>query len=154
MKAMIEPPSSAQSVPPPNTIDEHLVRLISGIVGLIAIVTLLTPYRWLLGLLAADFLILAFLPVRFSPLASVSSALLKILRMTPKPVYFPPKQFAAQVGAVVAGLACGLWLLGLQLASTVATLFLVVGAAFDSLVNYCLACWVYSLLQLLRPEGK
>lgn len=151
---MTVPDSPQPIVGVPNTIDEHLVRLISAAAGLIVIVTLLTPQRWLLGLLAADFFILGFASLRFSPLAISSSAILRALNLRPKGVYFPPKQFAARVGFVVSGLAFGLWLIGLPLASTVLTVFLAVGAAMDSIANYCLACWLYSMLQQLRPGGK
>lgn len=151
---MIQAILSKQAVITPNTIDEHLVRLISAVVGVIAVVTLLSPYRWLLGLVAVDFLVLGFLPLRFSPLAIASSAALRTLHITPKPVYFPPKQFAARVGFVASGLAFGLWLLGQQVAFTVVTLFLVVGAGMDSIANYCLACWLYTLLHRLRDGGR
>ena len=149
---MIRTFSSGQAVLVPHTIDEHLVRLISAVVGVMAIITLVTPYRWLLGFVAIDFFVLGFLSLRFSPLAIISSAALKGLRMHPTPVYFPPKQFAARVGFVVSGLAFGLWLLGLPLASTLFVLFLVAGADTDSIAKYCLACWLYSALQLLRTN--
>ena len=65
---MIQAFSSRQAVLTPHTIDEHLVRLISAVVGVMAIITLVTPYRWLLGLVAIDFFVLGFLSLRFSPL--------------------------------------------------------------------------------------
>lgn len=151
---MTESRSVQQAAPATSTIDEHLVRVISAIAGLIAVATLLTPQHWLLGVLALDFCILGFGSPRFSPLAIVSAVILRMSGLHPKPVYFPPKQFAARVGFVVSALAFGLWLLGLPLASTVFVVFLVVGAAMDSIANYCLACWLYSMLQLLRRGGK
>ena len=130
----------------PNTTDEHRIRMVSGLVGVLSVVSLLTPYHWIMAYAAIDFFVLGWVLVGGSPLALLSRGILSALRIAPKPTYLPAKRFAARFGFCVTATITALWVLGMALPAEVITVVLIVGSALDAFANRCPACWVYSLL--------
>ena len=146
------PESEVGSPMAPNTTDEHRIRMVSGLVGALAVVSLVTPYHWIMALVALDFLVLGWVVVGGSPLAWLSRGILRALRVPPKPTYLPAKRFAARFGFCVTAIISALWALGLALPAEIVTVVLVIGSSLDAFANRCPACWVYSLLPH-RSEG-
>ena len=126
------------------TTNESKVRLIAL---LVFISSLLYLYRYLLFipiLLVVDFFLRSFDFGKYSPYAIISDKLIKAFKLPVKPVYLPPKRFAARIG-----LLFSITMLTLQLSgiSTVAvTGVLVFFAALESFLSICAGCYVYTFL--------
>ena len=124
-----------------STSTEAKIRLTAFFV-LIAILTyLFTRNSWLILFLLGDFALRATPELAYlSPLANLSGLITK--RITSKPVYMPPKRFAARIGL--------LFIISIIIVhnSDIATITLgsivALFAALESLAGFCAACWVYS----------
>ncbi len=133
---------------PANTVDENAARICAGVVVLLAAISLWPPANALMVVVAADFIIRGFGNRRYSPLRWVAKTLAGALRLETKPIYAPPKLFAAQVGAVlstvVAGLhAAGLLVGGAHVAAYAVTGLLLAAASLEAARGFCVACWLH-----------
>ena len=128
---------------PANTVDEHVARFVAGYTVLLASASLYGSLAWLIAVLAVDFLIRALAGTNFSPLAVAGRAVVRLARLTPKPVYAPPKSLAAQIGATLTVLATVLHASGLHAAAVVVTILLVAAASLEAFAGVCVACWVH-----------
>jgi hypothetical protein len=128
--------------------NESKVRLVAGFVLLLSIIFILTGKIWIPMFLMVDFGLRAFGLGRYSPISFISGLLVRALNLPVKPVYLPPKQFAARIGFVFS-----LTILLLSLAS-VDTFFVVsilaVFAALESFAGFCAGCYVYHFLHRFR----
>ena len=137
---------------PANTVDERATRIVASIVVILAIVSFWEPAMFLIAFLALDFTIRGFINRRYSPLRWVAKSITGVLGWEPKPVYAPPKRFAAQIGATLTILATVLHVAGLHTAALVVTAMLVVAASLEAGLGFCLACWLYPLVFRLRGD--
>jgi hypothetical protein len=137
---------------PANTVDGHAARTVAGIVVILAVLSLWSPAAGVIALLTVDFTIRGFVNRRYSPLRWVAKRLVGLTRLEIKPVYAPPKRFAAQIGAVLTITATLLHLAGLHAAAIVVTALLIVAASLESAAGFCLACWIYPLVFRPRPQ--
>ena len=127
----------------PNTVDEHVARLCAGIVVATAAASLFAPLWWIIAVLAVDFVIRGTVGPRYSPLAAASRATVRAAGIPQKPVYAPPKRFAAQVGAAFTIVATVLHLIGAHLGAVVVTGALIGAASLEAFGGICVACWLY-----------
>ena len=74
------------------------------------------------------------------------------LNWEPKPVYAPPKRFAAQIGATLTIAAVLLHVAGAHVAALLVTGMLIVAASLEAGFGVCLACWVYPYVFRLRGQ--
>ena len=126
-----------------NHVDENVVRLVATQVFLITLITLLTGWAWLALFLAIDFGLRAFTRVP-SPLAALARGIAKALKLTPKPIFAPPKRFAAILGLFFSvGIAIFLFLNYLNAAYAVGAI-LIFCAVLEAAFNICLGCYVYN----------
>ncbi len=126
-----------------NYVNEKVVRLIAAQVILLTLVTLLAGWTWLALFLAADFALRAFTRVP-SPLAFIARGLAKAFGLAPKPIFAPPKRFAAGLGFVFS-LAIAVFLyLHYPVAAYVTGGILIVCATLEAVFNICLGCYVYN----------
>ncbi len=126
-----------------NHVDENVVRLVATQVFLITLITLLTGWAWLAFFLAVDFGLRAFTRVP-SPLATLARGVAKALKLTPKPIFAPPKRFAAILGLFFSvGIAFFLFFSYPNVAYTVGAV-LVFCAILEAAFNICLGCYVYN----------
>lgn len=147
---MNQPSSRIQ--PPSNlTSSENKIRLTAFLVLVLVLAYLITGNPWLFILLIVDFSLRATSEMALlSPLAAISGLITRILSMPVKPVYMPPKRFAARIGM--------LFCLGLLFAhnSQLGTLLLgatiALFAALESLAGFCAGCWVYNAFMRLRSR--
>ena len=139
---------------PANTVDEHAARIVATIVVAAAVASLWPPLRFLVAALAIDFVIRGFVDRRYSPLRFLAKGITGVLGWEPKPVYAPPKRFAAQIGATFTVVATALHLAGLHIGADVATAFLVVAASLEAGFGFCLACWIYPLVFRGRSQAS
>src|SRR5215469_10505057 len=122
----------------PVTSSEARIRLTAFFVLLLSLTYLITANSWVILFLMFDFSLRATPELAFySPLATLSGLLAKALRLPAKPVYMPPKRFAARIGL--------LFIITIIIAhnSTLATLILgsviALFAALESLAGFCAA---------------
>jgi hypothetical protein len=138
---------------PVNTVDEHAARIVAAIVVALALISLWPPAWFLIALLAVDFIIRAWIDRKYSPLRLVAKSITSALGWEPKPVYAPPKRFAAQIGSVLTILATVLHVAGLHIAAVVVTALLIVAASLEAGLGFCLACWIYPFVFRFRSEA-
>lgn len=132
----------------PAQTNESKVRLIALFVLLLIIIYWLSGVAFLPAFLVIDFALRSFDLGKYSPLAFISDQLIKTFKLPVKPVYLPPKRFAARIGLLFSVIILVLNLLSLNtlIVSGVLALF----AALESLFNYCAGCSVYSFLMRFK----
>jgi len=89
----------------------------------------------------------------YSPFAFISEWFVKTCKLPIKPVYLPPKRFAARIGLLFSITIFILKLLAIDtiIVSAVLTFF----AALESFFSICAGCYVYSFLmqyKLIKPR--
>lgn len=126
-----------------NYVNEKVVRLVAVQVILLAVASLLTGWMWLALFLAIDFAWRAFTQMT-SPLAFIGKELAKLIGLTPKAIFAPPKRFAAGLGfAFSLGITLFLFL-HFPAGAYVAGAILIVCAVLESALGICLGCYVYN----------
>jgi hypothetical protein len=140
----------------PNIVDDVTVRLIAGVVLVLAVVALAAHQWWLYAVLAADFVLRAGWGPSASPVAILVNRWLRP-RVSAAPRYTagPPKRFAAAVGGVFTLAATVLWLTGTTVPVVVIGAVMVVFPALESLAGICVGCIVFGWLMRLGliPES-
>lgn len=126
------------------TTNESKVRLIASFVFISAVIYLYSNQLFIPILLVVDFSLRSFDLGKHSPFAILSNRLIKAFRLPVKPVYLPPKRFAARIGLLF---SIAILILHLSGISTVAaTGVLIFFAALESFLSICAGCYVYSFL--------
>jgi hypothetical protein len=125
-----------------NYVNEHVVKLIALQVITITTIALFNHYLYLLFILTIDFAIRAFtyLP---SPLALIAKIISKALGQKPKPVFAPPKKFAAAIGFTFSLAISILLLLNFGNTAYVIGGILIFCAFLEGVFNVCIGCYVY-----------
>jgi hypothetical protein len=140
----------------PNIVDDVTVRLIAGVVLVLAVVALAAHQWWLYAVLAADFVLRAGWGPSASPVAILVNRWLRP-RVSAAPRYTagPPKRFAAAVGGVFTLAATVLWLTGTTVPVVVIGAIMGVFPALESLAGGCVGCIVFGWLMRLGliPES-
>jgi hypothetical protein len=139
----------------PNPVNEKTARVVASGVALLAAITLLTGWQWLLLVLALGFLARVLSGPTLSVLGQVANRVIAPRLGPPTLVPGPPKRFAQAIGlaltttAAVATLVSGLDTLAVALVA-----ILLVFATLESVVGFCAGCWLFGLLMKagLIPE--
>jgi Domain of unknown function (DUF4395) len=139
----------------PSIVDDVTVRLIAGLVLLLAVLALGTGAWWLYAVLAGDFVLRAGWGPSASPLARVAKVVRPRLPATPRWTAGPPKRFAAAIGAVLTVAATALWLAGTTTPVVVIGVVMVVFPALEAGLGVCVGCIVFGWLMRvgLVPES-
>lgn len=134
----------------PNPVNEHAARFTAGLVVLLTLATISasgTVRLVLLGILTVGFLLRVAGGPRYSPFGRLSvHVLVPLFGRDPELTAGPPKRFAQAIGLVFSGLALALTLLSLPTAATIVLGILAVAATLESVLGFCLGCWVFSYL--------
>lgn len=134
----------------PNPVNEKAARVVAAGVCLLALVTLLTGWHWLLVVLAAGFLARVLTGPRLSILGQLATRVIAPRLGAPRLVPGPPKRFAQGIGLAVTTAAAVLSLgFGWHLAASVLLGVLVVFAFLESVVGFCFGCWIFARLMRL-----
>ena len=140
----------------PNIVDDVTVRLIAGVILVLAVVALAAHQWWLYAVLATDFVLRSGWGPSASPVAILVNRWIRP-RVSAAPRYTagPPKRFAAAVGAVFTLAATILWLAGTSLPVILIGVVMVVFPALESLAGICVGCIVFGWLMRLGliPES-
>ncbi|MEP7035228.1 MAG: DUF4395 domain-containing protein [Dermatophilaceae bacterium] len=135
----------------PRVVDDVTVRLIAGVVLVLATVALGLHQWWIYAVLAVDFTLRVAFGPKASPLAlGVQRLVRPRLRAAKRPTAGPPKRFAAGIGAVLTTVAAVLWALGVA-TPVVATIgaIMIVFPALESIWGICVGCKVFGVLMRL-----
>lgn len=125
--------------------DESKIRLTAFGVLLCVITYLLYGGIWIPVFLVIDFGLRSFNLGKFSVLALVAGAVLQLFHWQGKPVYLPPKRFAARIGLLF---SVSIFLLHtFHLPAWPVGVVLAFFAALESLFGFCAGCYVYDFLQ-------
>jgi hypothetical protein len=136
---------------PAGQINENKVRTIAFLVLVCVVVYLLTHLAIIPVLLVVDFGLRSFDLGKYSPLGQLSNILVRTLKLRVKPIFYPPKRFAARIGLLFSVTILVLHFSGINtiLVSGMLGFF----AALESLAGICAGCYVYNLV-LRYPFGK
>jgi hypothetical protein len=140
----------------PRVVDDVTVRLIAGVVLVLALVALDLRQWWIYAVLAVDFTLRTVFGPKASPLALVVQRFIRPVVKAPKrPTAGPPKRFAAGIGAVLTSVAAILWLADVAPLVVVAIgVVMVVFPALESIAGICVGCKVFGVLMKLGVVPK
>ena len=131
----------------PNPVDELAARTVAAGVAVLAALTLVTGWHWLLVLLAAGFLARTAAGPRFSVLGRLATQVVAPRLGMPRFVPGPPKRFAQSIGLVLtAAAAVAAYAFGSVVLPTVLVAVLLVFALLESSLGFCAGCWLFGHL--------
>jgi hypothetical protein len=131
----------------PDPLNEKAARTVAAVVAALGVVTLATQAWWLLVVLAYGFVARVLTGPTLSPLGRLAKDVVAPRLGPATMVPGPPKRFAQGVGAVLTTTAAVLALAaGATRAAAVLTVVLVVFAALEAAVGFCMGCKVFALL--------
>ena len=126
-----------------RSVDEYTARLNAFITFALVLVFFLTPYRWVLFLLAADFLLRRILQGRYSLITRISTATRGVLALKRVMINAGPKLFAANVGLTLSVLAAVFYYAVMHYVSFALAGTLAFFTFLESVFNICAACILY-----------
>jgi len=135
---------------PSITSNESRIRLTAFFVLLLIIAYMITGIGLIPVFLLLDFTLRGFGLGAYSPLAYISGLLVAALKLPLKPIYMPPKRFAARIGFLfcLAIVVAHYTHLSTIILSAIIALF----AALESIVGFCAGCYVYNAYARLRSR--
>lgn len=138
----------------PKTIDENVARLNALMVLILAIIFIFSNYKFALVILVFDFFVRVFAHPRYAPTSYFSRYILHSFNVKPRPVFAPPKLFAAKMALCIALLAFILYIGDQELASFIVCGFLAIFSALEASFRFCIGCWAYSYFSKLFGKNK
>jgi hypothetical protein len=125
-------------------INEIKVRIIALQVLIISTLYVITAWPPLIVFLLADFFARGFGYYRFSVLAQVASAVIKLFSLANRPIDQAPKQFAARIGIVLC-LVILIFHSGFPLTAMTFGVMFSLSSFLESSIGFCAGCYVYSI---------
>lgn len=142
--------STRELVSFPNPVNEKAARAVAGGALILAILTLVTQWYWLLIPLAYGFVARVLTGPTLSPLGQLATRVLAPRLGPPKLVPGPPKRFAQGMGATITVAAVVLYFgFGLTAVMLVLVALIVVAAALESVLAFCMGCTIFAWLMRL-----
>ena len=131
----------------PHPVNEKAARVVAGVVLVLAILTLVTGWYWLLGVMAYGFIARVLTGPTLSPVGRVATKLVAPRLGRPKYVPGPPKRFAQAIGASIttAGAIVALGF-GWHGAADGLLVMMIVAAGLESVFAVCIGCRVFAVL--------
>lgn len=133
----------------PNPVNEKAARSVAGQVVLLCAATLITRSPWPLALLALGFWARVAAGPRFSLFGQLATRVIAPRLGRPRLVPGPPKRFAQAIGATLSTGALLAYLLGAPTVAWVLVGAIVVAAALEAGLGFCLGCVIFGRLQRL-----
>ncbi len=130
------------------TADERVARIVGAFVVVSVVGYLLTGWVGWLVLLSFDFSSRVF-RCEMSPFASIATRIRRRW-FQPSPIDAAPKLFAARLGLVMAVAGLVLYVSGWSVAAMGVMVLLLIAALLESALGFCLGCWLYGILGVLR----
>jgi hypothetical protein len=126
-------------------INENKVRLIAFFVLILTLVYLKTGFWLIMAFLLVDFMLRAANLGKYSLLGFISDAVIKQLKIKPKPVDRAPKRFAAMVGVLFTAAILVSFILQLHILAFSLAAVLCFFAFLESFFAFCTGCHAYSV---------
>ena len=131
----------------PNPVNELAARTVAAGVAVLAALTLVTGWHWLIALLAVGFAARTAAGPRFSLLGRLATHVVAPRLGMPRFVPGPPKRFAQSIGLVLTTVAAvAAYGFGAVVLPTVLVAVLLVFALLESVLGFCAGCWVFGRL--------
>lgn len=134
----------------PERVDENRVRVTAlGVVFLMG-VFFVTGNALFPALLIVDFYIRAFTGLPYSPLSWLAHTFVKVMGTKPVLIDKAPKVFAARIGLLFTIVTTISSILGFSLLAYIIGATLVLFAFLECGINFCMGCWVYTVVVFPR----
>lgn len=134
----------------PNPVNEKAARTVAAGVLLLAVLTLVTQWFWLLIPLAYGFVARVLTGPTLSPLGQLATRVVAPRLGEQKPVAGPPKRFAQAIGAVITVAATVAYYgFGLVTPTIVLVALVAVAAALEAVFAFCVGCQIFAGLMRL-----
>lgn len=140
MKTLICPLSTMR-------VDRNVVRITGLMMAAMIALYAITGQIIFIIVIAVDYFIRAFTPMRYSPFSWMACQIARLLKLDQKPIDKAPKIFAARVGFLFA-LATVILYFNYPVASLVVGLLLMSFALLESVFDFCVGCVVYTYIVL------
>ncbi|MCI5208056.1 MAG: DUF4395 domain-containing protein [Candidatus Electrothrix sp. ATG2] len=124
-------------------VNENAVRINAALAFLSILFFLLSPWKWIILIVSADFFIRGFLNPQYSLFANISKNVLSLVKVKPVMVDACPKIFAAKIGFLFCCILTASWIFHLERTALVAGTMFMVCAALEALFRFCVACRIY-----------
>ena len=124
-------------------IDENIARLNAFITFGLVLTFLFTPFKWIIFLIAGDFLLRRILQGKFSVISRISFLTTGALALKKVNINAGPKLFAANVGFALSILAALFYFTGIPYLSYALAGILAFFTLLESIFNICAACILY-----------
>lgn len=127
---------------------ENKIRLTAFLVFILTIIYIKTNFIFIPFFLLIDFAIRGFGFGKWSILGLIAERLVNILKLEQKPIYFPPKQFAAQVGFIFSLLLLIFNIV--EINSIIISIILLICTGLEAFANFCVGCYVYNFYYQIK----
>ncbi len=124
-------------------VDTHIVRSISAIASLTALLFLFTNQGFLLFLLFFDYSMRLIRLEKFSPFYQISVFIVKILKLQPHKSDEAPKRFALVLGLSMTFFMILFYLFSLPSLVYMLVVILLFCATLEALFDFCIGCKIY-----------
>ena len=129
------------------TVNENTVRITAFFVAVLSVVFLLTENIIPFIFLVIDFAARGFRFKQYSLLRIISDKINDVLfNGVKKPIFAPPKLFAAKIGLLFCVAVIIFFFAGLNTISNILAVVLTAFALLESVGNICVACYMYSFM--------
>jgi len=133
--------------------NENVIRLVAFQVVILTAIILVIQNHFLALFLSIDFLIRAFTNGKLSLLRLMGTIFAKLLKIEPKPIFAPPKKFAALLGAVFSLMITVLFLFNFNIAAIIVGGLLIFCAVLESVFGICIGCYVYTFISKIKTKN-
>lgn len=124
-------------------VDTHIVRAISAIASLTALLFLLTDQSFLLFLLFFDYSMRLIRVEKFSPFYQISTFVVKTLKLQPHKSDEAPKRFALILGWSITLFMVLFYFFSLPSLVYILVVILLFCATLEALFDFCIGCKMY-----------
>ena len=130
----------------PAVVNEKAARVVAGLVGVVAVLALLSGWLWLSAVLAVGFALRVASGPRLDPFGRLATKVIAPRFGRPVLVPGPPKRFAQAVGLALTLVATLFLVVGQPVVTAALLVVLLVFASLEAVVGFCAGCYVFGLL--------
>ena len=130
----------------PAVVNEKAARVVAGLVGVVAVLALLSGWLWLSAVLAVGFALRVASGPRLDPFGRLATKVIAPRFGRPVLVPGPPKRFAQAVGLALTLVATLFLVVGQPVVTAALLVVLLVFASLEAVVGVCAGCYVFGLL--------
>ncbi len=129
-----------------ETVDTKLIKANAAFVLITLILSAVTPWTWLIYVVASDFAIRVFFGVKRSPVCIIIRNSMNIMNIKQHKVNAGPKKLASKFGFVFSLMIIAFQLLNLPMAALAITSMFIILTSLEVFFSYCLVCSIYPYL--------